>query len=292
MRCPLEGFSSQHLPNGLVQDEQPLMGTVVLGRQQSHQSFSEEKQLHFLSCPDFLLLSVSLLLFIFLYFGRVRKERVILTADKETVRCNSSQFFVKHSAPSIVFPSLGRFILPSTWRVCNGLWLSPRQVGVFQTSPNTSLCPGAEIQTLPWQEGVCVFFFHLLLFKHDLCPLPWGRLGSSSQAGSMPREAAAPLGMEKNPNTWRHLKIATWLLYLNIFNRAQRGNVALQYLCLMTGEGQNGDRKRLKNYSCIRGTWCNRLQLWEWVLIKDTTKASVIRSWSGSHGSRGSEISL
>lgn len=56
--------------------------------------------------------------------------------------------------------------------------------------------------------GDLCFVFSFAFFKHDLSPLPWRRLGSSSRDGPTLWEAAAPLGKEKHPNTWRDLKIA------------------------------------------------------------------------------------
>ena len=119
-----------------------------------------------------------------------------------------ASFLSNTQHPASFSPAWGGSSYHNTWRVFNGLRPSPRQVGVFQTSPSASLCPGAEIQTLPWKEGICVLFFHLPFFKCDLSPLPWGRLGSSSRAGPMLQEAAAPLSKAKNPNTWKDLKIA------------------------------------------------------------------------------------
>lgn len=65
-------------------------------------------------------------------------------------------------------------------------------------------------------------FFHLLVFQHHLSPLPWGRLGSSSRAGPSLAPSSSTLSKEKNPNTWRALKIAILAFVLNYLQQGTK----------------------------------------------------------------------
>lgn len=93
----------------------------------------------------------------------------------------------------------------------------PQQARVFHTS---------------MEGGNLCFFFSFFFFKHNLSFLPWGRLGSSSQAGSTLREAAALLSKEKKSQHVESLKNCHFGFCAEISSVGhKRGNVGLQYFC-------------------------------------------------------------
>lgn len=127
--------------------------------------------------------------------------------------------FLSNTQHSASFsPAWGGSSYHTTWRVFNGLHPFPP---AGQSFPHFH------------GRGKFVFLFFLFFFfKHNLSFLPWGRLGSSSQAGSTLREAAALLSKEKKSQHVESLKNCHFGFCAEISSVGhKRGNVGLQYFC-------------------------------------------------------------
>lgn len=130
-----------------------------------------------------------------------------------------ASFLSNTQHPASFSPAWGGSSYHTTWRVFNGLHPSPQQARVFHTS----------------MEGgnLCFFFsYFFFFFKHNLSFLPWGKLGSSSRAGSTLWEAAAPLSKEKKSQHVESLKncYLGFCAEISLVGH-KRGNVGLQHLC-------------------------------------------------------------